>query len=133
MLSKTVSCIDWITDVSGRLCSWAVLLLNGVVVYEVIARYFFNNPSMCNFEVTKYIFGFYFMMLGAYALLKDEHVSIDIFQRKFSKKTKKVVDIICFACLFFPFSLAMFWNGIRFARVAWEQKERTWSVCASPL
>ena len=45
--------------------------------------------------------------MGGYALLKDEHVRIDIFQSKFSKRWKKIVDFICFVLLFFPFVIAM--------------------------
>ena len=91
MIDKTMLFIDKLTEITGKLFSWIVLLLAIVVVYEVIARYFFNNPSVCSFEYTQQLFGFYFILLGGYALLKDEHVRIDIFQSKFSKRWKKIV------------------------------------------
>ena len=125
--------IDKLTEITGKLFSWIVLLLAIVVVYEVIARYFFNNPSVCSFEYTQQLFGFYFILLGGYALLKDEHVRIDIFQSKFSKRWKKIVDFICFVLLFFPFVIAMFFNTLKFGLVSWKQGERVWSVCSSPL
>jgi TRAP-type mannitol/chloroaromatic compound transport system permease small subunit len=132
-MRKIVDLIDNISEWTGRVFCWTVIVLNIIVVVEVIMRRFFNHPTVCNFEITKQIYGFHFMIVAAYALLHGSHVSIDIIHVKLNERKQAILDVVSYIMFFFPFTLIVLLNGIRLAAVSWSQSERVWSVCASPL
>ena len=132
-MKKVWALIDAINEWTGRICSWSLVVLSILVVMEVILRRFFNKPTIWNFEITKQLYGFHFMIIAGYALLYKAHVSIDILYGRFSEKTKAIMDIISYAIFFFPFLLVVFYQGIKYAEKSWAIKETSWSVFAPPL
>ena len=51
-VQKFLQIIDSISEWSGRIFMWLIVPLTVVVVYEVIARYFFQSPHIWAPEVT---------------------------------------------------------------------------------
>ena len=125
--------MDQINEWVGRVFSWVVAVLTGIVVLEVVLRYFFNSPTICNFEITKQLYGFYFMIVAGYALLHGSHVSVDIIHEQLSPKKRAVVDLISYLLFFYPFCIVMLIYGTCFAADSWEMLETSWSACGLPL
>jgi len=125
--------LEGVSEWTGRILSWTVALLTIIVVLEVVLRYFFNSPTICNFEITKQLYGFYFMIVAGYALLHGAHVSVDIFRERLSKKGKKIIDIISYLIFFFPFCSVILIFGTYFAFDSWRDLETSWSACGCPL
>src|SRR4029078_12480040 len=69
---------------------------------EVIARYAFNAPTIWSFDITYMLYGTIFMLGAAYALHKGAHISTDFFYKKWSDRTRGVVDSISYLVFFFP-------------------------------
>ncbi len=132
-MKKIIHYIDGIGEWTGRVCAWSVLILNIIVVVEVIMRRFFNSPTVCNFEITKQVYGFHFIITAAFALLHSSHVSIDIIHQKFSKRVQAGIDVFCYIVFFFPFIAIILYQGIKLAHLSWSQMEKVWSVCGSPI
>ncbi len=132
-MEKILRGIDSISEWTGRVFCWTVLVLTILVVVEVVMRRFFNHPTVCSFEITKQVYALHFMITAAYALLHNSHVSIDIFYRKFSPRIQAFIDVLCYAVFFFPFVGIVFFQGIKLASRSWAQSEHAWSVCGSPL
>jgi TRAP-type mannitol/chloroaromatic compound transport system permease small subunit len=132
-LRSLIQTINFINRWTGRICSVSIAVLVILTVVEVILRRIFNSPTIWSFEVTKQIYGFYFMILAGYTLLKDSHVSVDILYTKFGKKQKCLLDVLTYAIFFFPFTFAVFYKGIGFAKESWAVYETSWSVFAPPL
>ena len=125
--------LEGVSEWTGRILSWTVALLTIIVVLEVVLRYFFNSPTICNFEITKQLYGFYFMIVAGYALLHGSHVSVDIFHERLSKRGKEIVDIISYLIFFFPFCIVIVIFGTYFALDSWTDLETSWSACGCPL
>lgn len=125
--------LEGINEWTGKIFSWTVAFLTIIVVLEVVLRYFFNSPTICNFEITKQLYGFYFMIVAGYALLHGSHVSVDIFHERLSKRRKKIVDIISYLIFFFPFCSVILIFGTYFALDSWGDLETSWSACGCPL
>ncbi|MFU8899171.1 MAG: TRAP transporter small permease subunit, partial [Roseinatronobacter sp.] len=70
--------IDKLNAAIGKAIS--LLILVGIVVlcYEVVARYIFGQPTLWAHGYTQRIFGSYFVLVGAYTLLRKDHVRVDI-------------------------------------------------------
>lgn len=125
--------LERVNEWTGRIFGWTAAVLTLIVVLEVILRYGFNSPTVCNFEITKQIYGFYFMIVSGYALLHGAHVSVDVIHSKLAQRKRDVLDIISYILFFFPFCGIVLLYGTRFATDSWEILETSWSACGSPL
>jgi len=132
-IRKIVRGIDTFTEWTGKVFSWTVLLLMCVIVFEVITRRFLNKPTVWTFETGTQIYGFHFMVLSAYTLLHNKHISVDIFVQRFSPKVRAVIDLVTYAVFFFPFIAIIFHEGFLYARQSWSIREVSYTVFAPPL
>ena len=82
-----VGAIDSLNIWCEKIFRWIPLILVFLVVFEVVARRFFNNPTIWNLEVTTQLYACYFMMILGFTLLKDGHISLDICSGRFSEGT----------------------------------------------
>src|SRR5262245_30284347 len=99
--------IDRFTDIVGLWVAWLNVPLVLAVSYEVIARYFFNAPTIWVYDVTYMLYGAIFMLGAAYALRLGAHIRTDFFYEHWSARTKGSVDSVAYLALFFP-SLILF-------------------------
>jgi TRAP-type mannitol/chloroaromatic compound transport system permease small subunit len=99
--------IDQFTDAFGLWVAWLNVPLVVAVSYEVIARYFFNAPTIWVFDVTYMLYAAIFMLGAAYALHKGAHIRTDLFFEAWSTRTKGVIDSVAYLVFFFP-SLLLF-------------------------
>jgi TRAP-type mannitol/chloroaromatic compound transport system permease small subunit len=94
--------IDRFTDMTGLWVAWLNLPLVLAVSYEVVARYFFNAPTIWVFDVTYMLYATIFMLGAAYALHKGAHIRTDFFFEGWSTRTKGVIDSTAYLVFFFP-------------------------------
>lgn len=104
-LSLIVSKVDVISEWSGRILVSLILAMVGILMCEVVLRYVFGSPTMWAHETATMIYGSYTILGGAYVLLYNEHVRVDILYSRFSKRTKAILD----AC---TFPLALLFCGV---------------------
>jgi TRAP-type mannitol/chloroaromatic compound transport system permease small subunit len=107
-LIKLVNAIDKFTDTTGGWISWLSVPLVLAVSYEVIARYFFNAPTIWSFDVTFMLYGTIFMLGSAYALHKGAHIRTDFFFERWSTRTKGTIDSVAYLVFFFPSLILLF-------------------------
>ena len=75
------------------------------VIWQVITRYFSENPSSFTDELSRYLMIWLGILGAAYVTGKNEHVSIDFFIKKISAQNRKILtlfitlSIICFAII----------------------------------
>ncbi|MEJ2497648.1 MAG: TRAP transporter small permease subunit, partial [Sulfurovaceae bacterium] len=82
---------DRLSLASGAIASLALLLLCGVVVYDIIMRFLFNSTSALFYEISWHLFDVLFLLGLSYALYHKSHVRVDIFYSKYSPRTKNIV------------------------------------------
>jgi len=109
-MSKIVRVIGSINTFFGTVVGWVSLLMMAAIVYEVVARYVFNAPTIWSMEINQYLFCMISMLAGGYCLLKDGHVRVDIIYPRFSPKVKAWVEIITFL-LPVAFCSLLIWQG----------------------
>jgi len=98
------------------------------MLYEVITRRFFGQPTVWATELSTYIFGIYIMILIGYTLLHDGHVRVDILKSKFSLKSIIIMDLIGYVIFFIPFILGALIGGYSFALKSFITMERSSSI-----
>ena len=64
-----------------------------------IARYAFNEATIWAIELGGFLLGGYFIMGGAYTLMRGGHVRMDALYERWSPRRKAIMDIATFAIL----------------------------------
>jgi len=74
------------------LASLLVFVMVAAISYEVVARYFFDAPTVWALELSTLLLGPYFMLAGPYILHTAGHVNVDILYGKLSPRVAAMVD-----------------------------------------
>lgn len=82
-----------------------------ILLYEVVARYAFDAPTVWAMEASTLVFGPHFMLAGPYLLHIRGHVAVDIFSDKAEGSTRRALDV-------FTFLVVAVFAGV-FAVVSW--------------
>lgn len=117
--------IDRLSTFVGQTFAWCILLLTGVVVYEVFVRYVFRAPTTWGYDVSYILYGTLFMMAGAYALSRNGHVRGDFLYRNFPARRQAWFDLVLYVLFFFPAIFAFMISGWTFFADSLRQNERS--------
>src|SRR5690606_36161655 len=99
----------------GRMISVVAIVFTAVILYDVVLRYAFNAPTRWAFDVSKQLYGFYFIMLGGYALRHQAHVRVDLVTEKLSAAWRRWVEMAGYVLFYFPFTWIFFSHSYSFA------------------
>jgi len=87
--------IELISEWSGKVISWACVVLVIVLCYEVTARYVFDAPTIWA-HATGCMLGLTIAAMGlAYTHKHRAHVRVDFFYNRLSPRGRVIVDVIC--------------------------------------
>ncbi len=136
-MQQFFSFIDKLSEKSSNLFAWIIVVLTLSIVYEVVARYLFNAPTIWAWDLSYMLYGAHFMMGAAYTLHLKGNVRIDVFFRYLSPRQQAWVDVCLYPIFFFPAMIVLFIIGIQHLAYAWEIGERTsmtmWRVSLVPF
>ncbi|MCH2220158.1 MAG: TRAP transporter small permease subunit [Dechloromonas sp.] len=68
--------LDRLAVFFGRITMMLILLLTGVMLYEVVLRYAFEAPTLWANELSLWLAGFVFLTAGLYAMQQRSHIRI---------------------------------------------------------
>ncbi len=125
MAAGLARAIEALSEWSGRLVAWLLLLMVLVIGYDVAMRYLFQSGAVALQELEWHLFALVFLLGAAYTLKHDGHVRVDVFyqSRRLGPRGRAWVDIL--GCLFFliPFCLLVIHASIPFVENAWRLGE----------
>lgn len=124
--------VSTISDWVGKGTSMLLIVLVGILTYEVILRYAFNNPTRWAHESSTFLFGAIGMLSGAYVLLHKGHVNLDMLYARVSPRKQAILDLIT-APLFFFIMALMIWAGGNVALRSWKILEHSSTVWGPPI
>ena len=116
----------------GKILSNLVFLLIGILLFEAVSRYIFNAPTKWSVELATFVFGTYFIIGGAYVLLRGGHVNMDILYNRWSPKTRAIVNLATFS-LIAVYLVVFVVGGIHSAGFALMFGQRSASMWEPPL
>jgi TRAP-type mannitol/chloroaromatic compound transport system permease small subunit len=114
LMKRLLKIIDKTSEWSGIVFSYLLWPGVAVLVYEVVARYLFNAPTIWAHGATQRIFAIFYFICGAYVSLKRDHIAMDLVYNRFTLRRKAVLDIISFL-FFFMFCGTLLWYGTQYA------------------
>lgn len=118
--------VDRLNRRLGRLAGWLVLAMVLLGAFNAVARYLgryvgANLSSNAWLELQWYLFSLVFLLGGAYTLLKDDHVRVDVLYGRLSRRARGLVDLAGTALLLVPFAAFVLW-------VSWPAVRNSWAV-----
>lgn len=125
--------IDGINEIVGRIVSVIAIVFAAIIIYDVFMRYFVGEPTRWAFDLTKQLYGFYFIMLGGYALRHQSHVRVDLVTERLSPGTRRWVEAAGYVIFFFPFAWVFARRSWDFAMTSWRQGELTYGAVQMPV
>ena len=128
-----IKAIDGLNEITGRIVSIFAVFFAAIIIYDVFMRYALNEPTRWAFDVSKQLFGFYFIMLGGYALRHNAHVRVDILTEKFGAGLRRIVAGLGYLIFFFPFTWVFTTRSYEFALRSWNQGEVTYGAVQLPV
>ncbi len=81
--------------------AWFILAIVLLIVFNVLGRYFFDLRFDFAVDVSWQLYGMLIMLGASYSLAKGTHIRTDIYWKRFSDRTKALIDLGGY-CLFFP-------------------------------
>ncbi|MFK7901485.1 MAG: TRAP transporter small permease subunit [Nitratireductor sp.] len=78
----------------GRITMILIISMTMVMLYEVLLRYLFQNPTLWANELTLWIAGFVFMLSGLYAMQQRSHIRIFILYDVMPRWAQHICDTL---------------------------------------
>jgi len=125
--------IDGLNELIGRIVSVVAVIFAAIIIYDVVMRYALNAPTRWAFDVTKQLFGFYFVMLGGYALRHQSHVRVDLVTATLQHNARRWVEAAGYVIFFFPFAWVFMTRSYEFAMRSYAQAETTYGSVQLPV
>jgi TRAP-type mannitol/chloroaromatic compound transport system permease small subunit len=144
--------IDRLSAWSGKIVAWVILLSTVLISYDVLMRYL--SKPLCDkasgllvlcepiraiwftyyyaYDMTYYLYAILFMIGGAYALSRGQHLRGDVFYRLWPVRAQASIDLALFLLAFFPGILALISVGAQWAAASWAISERSFTTAAAP-
>ena len=93
-MQKFINAVNTISEWSGKLTGFLIIPLILIIVYTSLMRYVFHHSINWGFEISIFVFGTHFMLGGAYCLLLDSHVTVDIIPNRLPFTLQKLSQIL---------------------------------------
>lgn len=121
--SRLVAIIDALNRAVGAGVAWLTL---GMVLFTftiVVLRYAFDIGPIWMQESVTWMHAAVFMLGGAYALQRDEHVRVDIFYRGMSPVGRARIDIAGVLLFLFPLCAFVFYESFDYVAASFNIRE----------
>lgn len=125
--SALARAIDCVSEWSGRIIAWLVLVMMLIVVYDVSMRYLFQSGSIMLQELQWHLFALIFLLGAAYTLRHDGHVRVDLLFRSrwVSVRGRALIDLLGSALFLIPFCVLIIVGSLPFIESSFQFSERS--------
>ncbi|NEU31493.1 TRAP transporter small permease [bacterium LRH843] len=89
-----VRIINGLSEASGYISGFLILLASLIILYQVLVRYFIGASTIWQTELSIYLLIFATFVGAAYGLKHDGHVGIDVITEILPAKAKSMMKII---------------------------------------
>lgn len=131
-LNLLITVLDGITDLVGRILSWLVLYMVLATMVTVVLRYSFGLTFIALNESVIYAFGIIMTSLAGYALLRDQHVRVDVFFSAMAPRRQAMINLAGTLLFMGPLLWVLWLRGLPYVERSWRLKETSNEVAGLP-
>ena len=114
---------DRISSATGKATAWLTLIMVIAMSIIVIMRYVFDAGMIWLQESVTWMHAAVFMVGAAYTLLHEDHVRVDIFYDKMSRRQRAMIDFAGVVVFLLPLCGFLAFIAYDFAAVSWSIHE----------
>ena len=101
-MRKFIRIIDQLNEKTGMAVRWVALVMLLSTSYEVLARYFFNAPTVWAHQSVMILGGVFVSLSWGWVHLHHGHVNMDILSRRLSLRGQAILNVVCSLLFLFP-------------------------------
>ncbi|HHY50949.1 MAG TPA: TRAP transporter small permease subunit [Alphaproteobacteria bacterium] len=132
LLAFTIRAISALNRIVGQVFSWLSLGVVLVCFLVVVERYFFHTTHLWMQDLYVWLSGAMFTAVAGFALLRDNHVRVDIFYRPASVRQKAIADLIGVVIFLIPFVVVILLYAWPYVLRSWRLYEGSQNVGGMP-
>ena len=132
-MTKAINILDAISDWTGKVFSFLIWIGIAVTLFEVVSRYVFNAPTLWAMPFNQRLFAFYFLIGGAYGVLTQAHIVVDVAYKKFPPRFRAFVDVFLYPLLLFAVCFIFIWYGCKLGLASLKILEIDYSLPHFPI
>ena len=127
-----VRIVSGLNRIVGEVLSWLSLGVVLVCFTVVVQRYVFHISYPLLQDLYVWLSGIMFTGVAGYALLRDDHVRVDIFYRPLSIRGKAIADLVGVVVFLLPFMIVVFLYALPYVERSWRLWEGSANVGGMP-
>jgi len=131
-LAAIIRAISALNRIIGLTLSWLSLAVVLVCFTVVVQRYFLHQTQLWMQDLYVWISGAMFTGVAGFALLRDDHVRVDILYRPWSIRKKAIADLFGVIVFLMPFILVVGTYGWTFVNRSWRLYEGSANIGGMP-
>lgn len=124
--------VDAVSIVVGKFSQYLVFAMMGLLLYESISRTIFNRPHIWVVEMAQFTMAAYYLLGGAYSMILEGHVRMDLLYGRWSPKTRAVMDLLTSIVLMF-YLVILLYGAISSLEYALKYGQVNYTSWAPPL
>jgi TRAP-type mannitol/chloroaromatic compound transport system permease small subunit len=124
--------ISGINRVVGEFLAWLALAMVLICFTVVVQRYVFRYSILALQDLYVWMNGAMFTGVAGFALMRDDHVRVDIFYRPASIRWKAIADLVGVVIFLIPFMLVVFIYGLPYVQRSWRIWEGSANIGGMP-
>ncbi|MGP9822227.1 TRAP transporter small permease subunit [Salinarimonas sp. NSM] len=121
-----------VNRVVGNVFSWLALAIVVVCFTVVLQRYVLSTTQVWMQDLYVWLNGAMFTAVAGFALLRDDHVRVDIFYRPATVRRKALIDLIGVVIFILPYCWVMYAYGMPWIERSWRLTEGSPNVGGMP-
>ncbi len=132
IMAMIVRAICGLNGLIGHVFSWLSLGIVAICFTVVVQRYLFAVSYVWMQDLYIWLNGAMFTAVAGFALMRGDHVRVDIFYRPATPRTKAMVDLFGSLLFLLPFCTVIYVYSMPFVMRAWSYQEGSANVGGMP-
>ncbi len=132
VIGRLAAIICVINTIVGKTVAWLSLAIVLVCFTVVVQRYVFATSYVWMQDLYIWLNGAMFTAVAGFALMRDNHVRVDIFYRPASEKKKATIDLIGVFLFLLPTMYVVWTYSLPFVKRSWKYTEGSANVGGMP-
>jgi len=121
-----VAGVHWASRSMYTFCIVALFVMMVTIVYDVLMRYIFRDPTSWSLEMNELLLCFFFFLTVAEVARTRRHIRMDLFFNRMSKRVQTCIELVSQVLLLAAFAVVA-WKGVELVEVVYSQGIRTGS------
>lgn len=132
LLAGYVRAVSAFNRIVGEALAWLALAIVLVCFAVVVQRYFFYTTQLWAQDLYVWLSGAMFTGVAGFAMLRDDHVRVDILYRAWSVRGKAIADLVGVVIFLLPFIWLVAIYGWPYVVRSWRLYEGSANIGGMP-